>query len=224
VSKRNARNAAGAVVLATLLSAPARADGTIPFPGPGDRVEAVQRRPWAGRRLALAPLAAGGLDDPFLWRGGVGLRATAWPRSLLGLSLEASLWGQTPSQAARTAQRELRAVLRPGGSFLSLLAQAEIAGGDGKIAFGSRIVPFEIFLRAGAGAAGAGTSGSDGFSPAFAGSLGTRWFISERLGLELALAARSAVTQRVVGGVAADRRDTVVALETAVPLRIGGAP
>ncbi len=174
--------------------------------------------------MVLAPVAGYALDDPFLIRGGGGLRASWWPRSLLALTLDVQGWGQTPSAAARVAQRELRARMRPGASAWFAAAGAEVAAVDGKVAVGRGVVPFELVLRASVGVA-SGTEDLDGDPVAVVvAAAGARWFAGERWGLETSIAWRTAPLVRELDGRAVSTRDSVVALELGLPLRFGGEP
>ncbi len=205
-----------ALVATSAVAAPTRASSA-------DYIESVQRRGWnkAGA-LELSPFAGYGLNDPFLIRGGAGLRVVWWPRALVGLTVEASGWTQTPSEAARIAQRELKAELRQTGSGWALLAGAEVSAIDGKLAFGKRLVPFEIVLR---GLIGGETSTEDihsGPTLALAAAIGARFFLSPAWGLETAFAWRSASLEREIDGRLVPGRDTVVSFQVGFPLRFGG--
>lgn len=214
------RQAAAAVLCVTLL-APTLAFGV--GPAEGDRVEAVQERAWQKRgAFALAPLAATGLNDPFLLRGGVGLRGTWWPRSLVGLSLEAAGWGQTATASAEVAQRELRARLRPTGSGWMALGQVEVSAVDGKIAGFGSILPFELALRGGLGAVSSREASFAQPSFAISGGVLARWFSTGSTAIETGLALRSASVERRINGRVSSFRDTVVSFEVAVPFRFGG--
>ena len=188
-----------------------------------DRVEAVQQRSWkkAGS-LELAPFAGYGLNDPFLLRGGVGLRAVWWPRSLVGLTVEASGWTQAPSEAARVAQRELKARLRETGSGWAVLGGGEVALVDGKVAFGSALVPFELVVRALLGAESSTEELRSGAVLALGAAVGARFFLWSGVGLETSLVWRSASLEREIDGRVVSGRDTVVSFEVGVPLRFGG--
>ncbi len=190
---------------------------------PVDRVEAVQPRAWLKQgSVALAPFGAWAVNDPFLSRAGGGVRAFWWPRPLLGLTLEGSAWGQRPSDAARTARRELRARLRPAASGWSVLAGAELSVADGKVAFGSRIAPFEVVLRSALGLCSSTEELRGHPVPALGASVGTRWFLGPSWALETTLALRTATLERTVDGRPAAARDTNVALEFAGDWRWGG--
>lgn len=211
---------AGLVVLVWAAVAGAQAPGI--EPGEADRIEAVQRRTWArAGAFTVTPFAAAGLDDPFLLRGGAGGRAAWWPSSLVGLSLEASAWGQTPSATARVAQRELRARMRPTGAGWFAAASLEIVGVDGKIAGFGGILPFELGLRAGAGAASATEDFSGAPALAFTGGLVARWLPSSFAGIETSFVVRSAALQRVIDGKVVDASDTVFGFELGVPFLLG---
>jgi hypothetical protein len=190
-----------------------------------DNVEAVQPRAWRKEgSIAVAPFGAWALNDPFVSRGGAGLRALWWPRPLLGLTLEGSAWGQRPSDAARTGQRELRARLRDAASGWSALAGAELSVGDGKVSFGSRIAPFEVLLRTALGLCSTTEDFRGHPTSALAAAVGARWFLGRSWALETALAWRTATLERTVDGRTAAARDTVVALELAADWRWGGGP
>lgn len=192
-------------------------------PSSVDRIESVQSRAWAKKGAgALSATAAYGLNDPFLARGGGGLRATYWPRSLLGLTLEVSGWAQTPSASARIAQRELRARMRSAGSSWVALVGAEMSAADGKLALGETIVPFELMLRLGGGAASSGTDLDSAPALALGAGVGFRWFLSGVVGLETTLSWRTASVVRQLDGQGASARDTVVAFELGLPFRLGG--
>lgn len=225
--RRRSRTAAAvaAFVLPVLAQAQVGAEPGIDHDRPPpDLVEAVQARQWTKRgAFALTPLLAAGLDDPFLLRGGAGLRVAWWPRSLVGFSLEASGWLQGPSDNARVAQRELRARLRAVGAPWTALAGAEVAAADGKLALAGQIVPFELVLKLGAGAAASTAEVVGPVSLLLSGGLGLRWFVGDRLGLETSLVWRSATIERDLAGQAVSGRDTVVAFEVGVPVRLGGA-
>jgi hypothetical protein len=213
------------VVSAVLLSVQAGAQGpSAPDERPApDLVEAVQARAWTKKgAFALTPLLAAGLDDPFLAQGGAGLRLGWWPRSLVGITIEASGWLQGPSDAARVAQRELRARLRSAGSPWTALAAAEVSAADGKLALGGDIVPFEFLLRLGAGGAAASEEPAGPVSLLLSAGVGMRWFLGASVGLETNLVWRSASLTREIAGQVVSGRDTVVALELGVPLRLGG--
>lgn len=188
-----------------------------------DRIEAIQPRPWVRNgAVTVAPTFASALDDPFLLRGGIGGRVAWWPRSLLAVSLEGSVWAQSRTAAARVAQRELRARLRPTGSGWFAALAVEVVGVDGKIAGFGSILPFELGLRAGVG----GASSRDDFvsSPAlsFSAAAVARWFPFRSVGVETSLVVRSATLERTVDGRRFDASDTIVAIEMGMPLFIGG--
>lgn len=190
-------------------------------PSGADRIEAVQTRAWVKRgSFAVAPTIAAGVNDPFLIRGFAGARLTWWPRSLLGFSLEAGALAQTPTGASRVAQRELRARLRPGGSGWIALGTVELSAVDGKVAIGSAIVPFELFIRGGAGMAASRPEFFSEPGAAFAAGLGLRWFARESLGVDAALMWRSTAITRDVGGREVSDRDVMLAFEVAVPFRL----
>ena len=72
---RRTRWIAGLVAIATMPNL-ARAEDAVP---PSDRIEAVQHRVWLKRgALMLEPQASVAFNDPFLARGGGGLRAVYW--------------------------------------------------------------------------------------------------------------------------------------------------
>ena len=219
------RRIVGAVVIAVAVfrSLPAgAAESSVGTRGDVDRVEAVQPRAWPKRGgMAVAPFGAWAFNDPFVSRGGGGLRALWWPRSLLGVTLEASAWGQRPSDAAKTAQRELHARLRESSSGWSALAGGELSVADAKVAFGPRIVPLELVLRASIGLAGQEGGGA---ATALGGAVSARWFLERRWGLETAVAWRTATLGRSLDGRTVGARDTLVALELSVPVRWGGRP
>lgn len=213
----------GLVVWLTLALAPvARATDSVSLP-PSDHIESVQTRAWVKRNaLTLTPMGSFAFNDPFLVRGGGGLRAVYWIRSLIGLSVDVSGWAQAPSEQARIAQRELRAQLRPTGSSWAALGGAEVTPIDGKLAMFGAIMPFELFLRLGLGAASSRDAVDS--SPVFAMSagLGVRWFAASQVGLDLGLTWRSAAITRVLNGSPTASRDTVVSFDLGVPFRIGG--
>jgi hypothetical protein len=214
----------GGLLAAALFSSVARAEDAVAVP-PSDHIESVQNRAWVKRNsLMLEPVGSFAFNDPFLVRGGGGLRAVYWIRSLIGVSVDVSGWAQAPSEQARIAQRELRAQLRPTGSSWSALAGAEATPIDGKLAFFSAIVPFELSLRLGLGAA----SSRDAIdsSPVFAMSagLGVRWFMTSHFGLDTGLTWRSASITRYLNGTPTPSRDTLVSFDVGVPFRIGGGP
>lgn len=188
-----------------------------------DRIEAVQTRAWVRHgAMLVTPLVNAALDDPFLLRGGAGARVAYWPRSLLGFGLEASAWGQTRTAAARVAQRELRARLRPAGSGWLATASMEVVAVDGKIAGFGGILPFELALRAAAGAASSRDDFVSAPTLAFAAAFVARWFPSTRVGIETSLVVRSAALERTIDGQKTSSKDTVVSFELGVPLRFGG--
>lgn len=208
------------IVLIGTLAVPAIAQE----PPPADRIEAVQQRAWVKRgSFALAPVLDAGFNDPFLLRGSAGLRATWWPRSLIGFSLEAGAFAQAPTGASRVAQRELRARMRAGGSGWLTLASVEIAPVDGKVALAGAIVPFEIFLRGGVGLAASRQEFFSEPGAAFAAGLGLRWFALPAMGVEAALVWRSTSVVREIAGREVSDRDVMVAFEVAVPFRPWGA-
>jgi hypothetical protein len=190
---------------------------------PRDRAEAVQPRAWLKRgSFGLSPFGAWGLNDPFLSRGGGGLRALWWPRPLLGVTLEGAAWGQRPSDAARTAQRELHARMREAASGWSVLAGVELTVADGKVAFGSHIAPLEILLRTSLGACGTTEDVSGDPTSAVAAAVASRWFVNASWAVETGLAWRTATLERTVDGRPVAGRDTFVALEVAADWRWGG--
>lgn len=214
------RSLALAIVLVGAVAKPVQAQE----PAPADRIEAVQQRAWVKRgSVALAPVLNAGFNDPFLLRGSAGLRATWWPRSLIGFSLEAGAFAQAPTGASRVAQRELRARMRAGGSGWLTLASVEIAAVDGKVALAGAIVPFEIFLRGGAGLAASRQEFFSEPGTAFAAGLGLRWFALPSLGVESALVWRSTSVVREIAGRDVSDPDVMVAFEVAVPFRLWGA-
>ena len=171
--------------------------------------------------MTFTPVFDAALDDPFLLRGGAGARVTYWPKSLVGIGLEASAWGQARTAAAKVAQRELRARMRPTGSGWFAAASLEIVGVDGKIAGFGGILPFEIGLRTGIGAA---SSRDDFVSPpafSFSGAV-ARWFARDWIGVETSIVVRSAALELVVDGKRTSAKDTVVAFELGIPLLLGG--
>ena len=195
-----------------------------PIPA-SDHVEAVQARAWIKRgALTIAPVASYAFNDPFLIRGGGGLRAVYWIRSLVGFSLDVSGWAQTPSEDARIAQRELRAQIEPTGSSWAALMGAEIAPVDGKIAVLSSIVPFELFLRLGAGPASSTDAVTSAPALALSAGLGARWYLQGHFGLDTSLTWRSASITRSLNGLPVDARDTVVSFDVGIPFRFGGGP
>lgn len=192
-------------------------------PSATDRIEAVQTRAWVRHgAIIVTPLTDAALDDPFLLRGGAGVRFAYWPRSLLGFGLEASGWGQTRTSAARVAQRELRARLRPSGSGWLALASAEVVAVDGKVAGFGGILPFELAVRAAFGAASSRDDFVSAPTLAMAAAFVARWFPSERVGVETSIVVRSAALQRTINGQQTSTKDTVVSFEFGVPLRFGG--
>jgi hypothetical protein len=212
------------VMALCVLAAPLRAAEPVPeIAKSADHVEAVQSRAWLKRgAFVLEPTASYAFNDPFLVRGGFGGRVVWWPRSLLGLSVEASGWSQAPSEDARVAQRELRAQLRATGSSWMALAGAEIAAADGKLALGGGILPFELLLRLGAGAASSRDAVTSTPALALSAGVAMRWFLSERWGLDTALSWRSASITRSIDGALVPARDTAVSFEVGVPFRLGG--
>lgn len=194
-----------------------------PATAASDRIEAVQTRAWVRHGAVLVtPLVNVALDDPFLLRGGAGVRLAYWPRSLLGFSLEASAWGQTRTSAARVAQRELRARLRPSGSGWLATASVEVVAADGKVAGFGGILPFELSLRAAVGAASSRDEFASAPALAFATAFVARWFPTDRLGIETSLVLRSAALERTIDGRKTSSKDTVVSFELGIPLRFGG--
>ena len=117
------------------------------------------------------------------------------------------------------AQRELHAQIRPTASSWSALGGAELTPIDGKIALGSGILPFEMFLRLGLGASASSEAVRSTPTFAFAAGLGARWFLTGRFGLDTSFTWRSASITRQINGVATDLRDTIVAFDVgdAVP-------
>ena len=205
-----------------LVASSARAESSAAS-SPADHIESIQQRAWIKRGAALIePYANYAFNDPFLLRGGLGARLSYWPRSLIGLTLEASAWAQTPSDDARTAQRELRARLRATGSSWVALGGAEITPADGKLAILGGVLPFELLFRLGVGAA----SSRDNITstPAFAMSagLGIRWFASSHFGVDTSVTWRSASITRSIDGALVAARDTAIAFEIGVPMRVGG--
>jgi hypothetical protein len=220
-------SSAGKGVLAAALCLavmPARAKGAESSPNSSaDHIESIQQRAWTKRgAFLLEPLASFSFNDPFLIRGGAGARASFWPRSLIGLTAEASYWAQTPSDDARTAQRELRARMRATGSSWVAYGGAEITPADGKLAALGGVLPFELVLRLGVGAA----SSRDAISstPAFSmtAGLGVRWFASERFGVDTSVTWRSASITRSIDGALVSARDTAISFEVGVPFKFGG--
>ncbi len=210
----------GSVTIACVASAQ-----ELPAIPASDHIEAVQARAWAKRgALTIGPIGSFAFNDPFLVRGGGGLEAVYWVRSLLGLSLDATGWGQAPSQDAIIAQRELRAQLKPAGSTWAALAGAEVTPADGKIAALGGILPFELFLQLGLGAASSRYDVSSSAVFALSAAFGVRWFLSERFGLDTSLTWRSASVTRFINGGAVPANDTVVSFNLGVPLRVGGGP
>lgn len=188
------------------------------------RIEAVQQRAWSKRgSFAVSPSLSYGVNDPFLHRGGAALRVTAWPRSLVGFSLEVGGFTQTRSEAARVAQRELRARMRPTVGGWHLMGGAEASALDGKLALFGQIVPFEGYVRLSAGTAFAGEGVVDNPALALGAAAGFRWFLTSGLGIETALAWRTASFVREVNGRPESARDAVLALELSVPWRFGGS-
>jgi hypothetical protein len=210
------------LLVAALWPGGARADD---FLQPADHIEAVQQRAWLKRNsLMLEPESSIAFNDPFLLRGGGGLRAVYWVRSLLGLSVDASGWGQTPTPDAYVAQRELHAQIRPAASAWSVLAGAEVTPIDGKVGAGSSIVPFEMFLRLGVGAAATSEAITGAPTFAFSAALGVRWFFSNRIGFDTSFSWHTASITRSIAGVSSDWLDSVVSFEVGMPFRIGGGP
>lgn len=210
------------LLVAALWPCGAWADDAVPL---SDHIEAVQDRAWLKRNsLTLEPESSIAFNDPFLLRGGGGLRAVYWIRSLIGVSLDATGWGQTPTPDAYVAQRELHAQIRPAASAWSVLGGAEVTPVDGKIGAGSTIVPFEMFLRLGVGAAATSEAITGAPTFAFSAALGVRWFLSDRFGLDTSFTWRSASITRSIAGVNSDWLDTIVAFDVGVPFRIGGGP
>ncbi len=192
---------------------------------PSDHIEAVQARAWMKRgSFTLEPLGSFAFNDPFLVQGGGGLRAIYWVRSLLGLTVEATGWGQTPSEDAIIAQRELRAQLRPAGSTWAAMGGAEITPADGKIAALGGILPFELLLQIEAGAASSRDSVDSAPALALSAGLGMRWFVSPHVGIDTSITWRSASIVRSINGSSVPSRDTIVSFDLGVPLRLGGAP
>ncbi len=190
---------------------------------PRDLVESVQPRAWMKKgSVAVAPFGAWGLNDPFLNRAGGGLRALWWPRPLLGVTLEGSAWGQRPSDAARTAQRELHARLREAASGWSALAGLELTVADGKVAFGSNIAPLELVLRSSLGLCSTTEDLRGHPTTALSAALASRWFMNARWAMETGLSWRTATLERSVDGRPVAARDTLVALELAAVWRWGG--
>lgn len=219
------RSRAGIVVaLAVSLGAsvPVQAN-PVQRPPDYDRIESVQARAWPKRgAFSVAPLGSYAFNDPFLFRGGGGGRLTYWPRPIIGFTLEGSAFAQTPTPSARVAQRELRARMRPTASGWVAMLGGEVSALDGKIALGSSVLPFEGFLRLSAGAAASDEALDSSPALAFGGGVGMRWFVSSWFGLETTLAWRSASIRRDVSGRSVAARDTAVAFELALPIRIGG--
>lgn len=196
-----------------------------PAPASVDRIEAIQPRAWIRNgAVTLAPTFASAVDDPFLLRGGAGARVAWWPRSMLAFSLEASAWGQTRTAAARVAQRELRARLRPTGSGWFSALSVEVVGVDGKIAGFGGILPFELGLRAGVGAASSRDDFASSPALAFTGAAVARWFYAPIFGVETSLVVRSAALERTVDGRRFSASDTVVSFELGFPFFVGGRP
>jgi hypothetical protein len=190
-----------------------------------DHIEAVQTRAWIKRgALTIGPEGSFAFNDPFLVRGGGGVRAVYWVRSLFGLSIDATGWGQAPSEDAIIAQRELRAQLRPTGSSWCALGGAEITPIDGKIAALGGILPFELQLRLAAGAASSRDAVTSSPALALSAGIGARWFLSPLVALDTTVTWRSASITRSLNGASVASRDTVVSFDLGVPLRVGGGP
>jgi len=190
-----------------------------------DRVEAVQERLWGKRgSLFLGPEGSFAFNDPFVIRGGGGGRAVYWIRSLVGLSLDVTGWGEAPSEEAIIAQRELRAQIRPAGSSWAALLGVELAPADGKIAALGGILPFELFLRAGAGWAASRNDAGSSTGLGITAGLGLRWFVSSRFGIDTSLTWRTAAVALSLNGALVPVRDSIVSFDLGLPFRLGGGP
>jgi hypothetical protein len=98
----------------------------------------------------------------------------------------------------------------------------ELSVADGKVAFGSRIVPFEVVLRTALGACGTTEDWQGHATSIVAASGGARWFLGPSWAVETTLSLRTATLERLVDGWPSSAGDTTVALELAADRRWGG--
>ncbi len=188
-----------------------------------DRIEALNSRAWQKRgSFGMAGFGSYAFNDPMLIRGGGGVRLSWWPRSLVGLSIEAAGGVQGPTNAAKAAQRELKSRLRETGASWNAVSSLELSAADGKAAFGTAIVGFELLLRAGLGVQASEEALRSKPVLASMAALGTRWFLGPRWAFELNLSWRQGSLVRRIDGASVSSRDMVVALEGGVVARLGG--
>jgi hypothetical protein len=129
---------------------------------------------------------------------------------------------QGPTNAAKAAQRELKSRLRETGASWNAVSSLELSAADGKVAFGTAIVGFELLLRAGLGVQASEEDLRAKPVLASMAALGSRWFLGPRWAFELNLSWRQGSLVRRIDGASVSSRDMVVALEGGVVARLGG--
>lgn len=201
-----------------LVASGARAD--VPVAN-GDRVKSVQKKPFAqAGRLSLEPAASVSVSDPYWQHVGGGARLGWHVAEALTLEASALAFAALPTEDLRIAKRELHSQIVAARTAGLATADAVWAPAYGKVALGSRILHFELYALAGAGAAftGAASGGPLTARPALDLGGGERLFFSDSLALRVGVAAHFYPTTVDVGGAPLSRVVTLVEASAALAI------